>query len=505
MSRFFLLCLLATAAVAQDRGALESRLAQTPDDAQAHRALSDLLLAQGEPAAAVPHLRWLADGNPTDADVHRQLAQTLLWTDRPADAALVLAEVVALDPSDVQARVQLAEIITWDGQAGRAVEMLAPVADAHPDDARLHRILAFALLASGDARAPGQLSHALALQPDDPDLLIEVAAIERWSGDWRVARQHLERAQRHALTADQSARAVTLLDGVRARSAPSVTTSATRTADSNGLTRLDAPVRLDVPLSGRWAVALHADRGGIERAAGQRAAAASVLPIAVYLPSMRTQLEVGVGVEATPGPTARLQAHASAQQTWTAGGFALARLTAASGTTRDAATALSQGLRRTSLTAEGYAEVTPALALSATVVGVRYADDNQRIQGAATSRWLPLAVGVRPDGPPLAALGLTAGAVYEDTQTLYPDARPYYTPDNLLTLSSGLAARVATGPVRMEGALGLARQSGGSTALEYGAVVTLERPTETVRLEVRRTGSSAYSADVIGLSLEVRL
>ena len=114
------------------RDSLEARLAQAPGDVQAHRQLSDLLAAQGEPAAAVPHLAWLAQQAPADPAVRRQLAQSLLWSDQPAWAADVLAEVVALDPDDVEARVQLAEVVTWDGGAVRAVELLAPVADAAP-------------------------------------------------------------------------------------------------------------------------------------------------------------------------------------------------------------------------------------------------------------------------------------------------------------------------------------------------------------------------------------
>ena len=500
-----LLLASAAGAAAQSRDALEARVAAEPGDAQARRALADRLRADGEPAAAVPHLAWLADRAPTDAGIHRELAQSLLWSDRPDEAALALAEVVALDPDDLEARVQLAEIITWSGGAARTVELLAPLADAHPGHTRLHRILAFALVATAAPEARRQLSRALALQPDDADLLVESGALERWQGDWLVARRRLRRAQRQPLTDEQAARVATLLDGVRDRSAPTLASSATRISDSNGLTRLDLPIRLDVPVSGRWGVGLELDRGGLQGIGDQSAAATAALPLVVYHPSVRTRLELAAGPAGTPGPPARLQARASAQRIWTARGFALARLTAATATAREAVDALDLGLRRTSLTAEGYAEPAATLALSATLVGARYSDANRRLQVGATARWLPLAVGRREAGLPLAALGLSTSALYEDTETVYPDARPYYTPDDLVTLSAGLAARLAAGPMRIDGTLGMARQSGGSTAAEFGLALAVERPAETLRLEIRRTGSSAYSADVLGLGLTVRL
>lgn len=512
MSRFFLFVsffvsslVLADAAVSQDRGALETRVAQAPDDVQARRALSDFLTAQGEPAAAVPHLVWLADHAPTDAGVHRQLAQTLLWSDRPADAAQALAQVVALDPSDIEARVQLAEIITWDGGADRAVEILMPIAEAHPDDARLHRILAFALLASGDDRARGQMSRALDMQPDDPDLLIESAGLERWQGDWSVAQIRLRSALALDLTTEQKGRVGALLTGIRSLSAATVSLGGTRVEDSNRVLRLDAPGRLDIPLSGRWSVGAELTRGQIQGLGDRSATGTSYLQSVTYRPSRRTQVQAGLGLESTPGARLAATARGSLQQIWTASGFALARLTAQTATATDAVDALEQGLRRSSVVAEGYAEPSSGLSLTATAAGMVYSDDNRRVQLAAATRWLPLSVGAREEGLPLASLGITAGGSYEDSQTVYADASPYYTPDDLWTASAGLAARLVAGGVRLDGTLGGARQSGGATSLEYGAALEYDRGVRAVRVEARRTGSSAYSAAVVGLSVRFRL
>lgn len=508
MSRFFLILLVATLALpawGQSRDALELRIAQAPDDADARRALSDLLTAQGEPAAAVPHLVWLADHAPADADLRRQLAQTLIWSDRSADAADALAEVVALDPSDVEARVQLAEIITWDGGAGRAVDLLAPVADDRPGNARLHRILAFAMLASGDPGARAQMTRALALQPDDLDLLIESAGAERWQGDWSVAQQRLGAALALDLTPDQQMRIRALQLGIRTLSAATLHLGGARVSDSNGVTRLDTPGRLDIPVSGRWTVGAEITHTDIDGRGDRRAMGARYVPYVTYQPSRSVRLDVAAGVEGRPGGALATVGRASAQRIWTASGFALARVTAQTATATDAAGAYGLGLRRSTLTAEGYAEPSASLALSGSLAGLAYSDGNRRLQASAAARWLPLDLGRQPDALPLASFGLTAGLGYEDSQTIYADAVPYYTPEHLLTTSAGLALRVVAGGLRLDGTLGMAHQLEGTTSLEYGLALEVDRGTEAVRVEVRRVGSSAYSADVFGLTARFRL
>ena len=500
-----LLCAMTSADAQTPQDSLEAQLAQAPGDAQARRALSDLLLAQGQPAAAVPHLTWLADHAPADVALHRRLAQTLLWSDQPAQAARVLSEVVALDPADVEARVQVAEIVTWDGGADRAVALLAPVADAHPDDARLHRILAFAMVASGDPRARAQTTRALALAPDDADLLIEGAALERWQGDWRLTQQRLRRALGLSLTDAQRARVQTLQASVREVSAATVITTAVRTSDSNGVTRVEAPGRVSVPLNGRWTVGAEVSGHRIQDAT-DGAAGLAIAPLVVFRPSPAFQVEAVAGLGGEAGSSTALHARVSGQRVWNRRGFALARLTAATQQATDAVDALDLGLSRTSLTAEGYAEPSSSLVLSGLVGGLAYSDGNRRVQASLAARWLPLSAGRRDERLPLASAGVAVGTVYEDTATLYPDSRPYFTPDRLLTASAGLALRVApTSGLRIDGTLGVARQSAGATSLEYAVAVDLDRGPQAVRLEVRRTGSSAYSADVAGLTVRFRL
>ena len=493
-----------------DAAALAQRVAEAPTDAAARRALAARLTADGEPTAAIPHLRWLAEADPTDADVRRQLAQHLAWADRAAEAVPVLEDVVRLDPDDAEARLDLAEIVTWDGGAARAVELLGPLAQSRPDDARTQRAYAFALLASGDeAAARPQLARALALLPDDPDLLVESGALERWQGDWSVGRRRLGRALTAELTPEQRTRVRDLLDGLERQVAPQLRMSAERIEDSNGVVRLETPARLDVTVSSGWAVGLEVsgDRIGSD-APSSAVGAGRVVPSVAWWPQRGLRVEVAAGGELVGGSRPVAVARALVEKVWAGRRFALARLSVASASATDASSALDGGLRRTRLAAEGYAEPASALALSGTLAAFAYSDDNRRVQAAATAQWLALRFGRRAEGPPGLAVGPTASVLYEDSETLYPASVPYYTPDRLTTLSLGLAARLAAGAgITVEGGSGVAHQTGpgeDATSLELGAAVTVERGPHTVRLEGRRSGSAVYSADVVRLTYRTR-
>ena len=277
------------------------------------------------------------------------------------------------------------------------------------------------------ADAPGaraQVRRALALAPRDAELLIEGGALERWQGDWSLAQERLDRALGQSLSDAQRDRVGALRAGIRDLSAPTLTAAAARLQDSNGITRTDSPGRLTIPVNGRWTVGAEVLRGAIQSDAAATATGTAFVPFVVYRPRRALQLEAALGAEGTPGAPLALHARVSAQRVWTARGFALARLTAATATATDAAEALDRGLARTTLTAEGYAEPSTALTLGGQLGALVYSDDNQRVQAALATRWLPLSVGRRAQGLPRASAGVTAGVLYEDSAHDLPRRAP---------------------------------------------------------------------------------
>lgn len=505
-------------AAAQDRpslGELAARVERTPDDAATRRALAERYTEAGEPARAVPHLEWLAVHSPSNVQIRRDLVTHLLWTEQPTRAAEVLAEIVALDPTDAASRLQLAQMITWTGGADRAVALLDPLAADRPDDAEVQTAYAYALHASGDEDAAReQYDRALALAPDNAGLLLESGALERWQGDWSVGLRRIARARRLGLDADDARRADDLLTGIERQVAPTVTTSVTQLTDSNALTRVSTPVQIGLTLNSRWSLGLGVayDRlsSSAPDAAVPNADAVGIAPSVAYSPSRRLRLAASVGGETTPGGRVALRAGASAQRTWEGPVFAVVRLAGATASATDGVDAIDAGLRLSRLDLEGYLEAPFGLVVSAVATGSRYSDDNGRVQAGATLRQRTVTLGETDgDADPTIEGGVLAGALYEDTGTVYPDARPYYTPDQLTTLTGGLFGAASPGAgLAFNGDLGLIRQAGpvsSSTSVFYRGAASLTRGRHDVLVEVSRTGSDVYSSDTVTLRYQVRL
>ena len=514
--------LLAAAAVhAQDaRPTVEDmavRVEATPDDADARRALAARYTEEGQPAEAVPHLAWLAAHDPTDAEVLWTYARHLSWTERGAEAVPVLDRIVALDPDDAEARVWLAEAITWDGGADRAVTLLAPLAATRARDARVQRAYAYALHASGDeAAARAQYTAALVLDPDHAGMLLESGAIERWQGDWSLGARRIRRALALGLDGEQARRARDLLDGLRREFAPTLTTAVERATDSNAITRVATPLRVAYTINSRFGVGLglgwdrlSSDRAPVEGGAGvaPSAAATVIEPTLVYTPERGQRLATTLGAEAVPGGGVALRLDVDARRAWTGPFFHVFNARFSMNTGRDGVETLDRRLGIARFAGTWYAEPRPGIGLGLEAAGVRYDDGNARAVLGASGRARVASWGARMEGRPALALALTAGAVYDDTRTLYPSSVPYYTPDGLTTASAGVVAEVSPWRgVDLDAGVGAAHQNGPfpSTSLEGTLRLGVDVGGHRLDLDLRRSGSDAYSVETVGLRYTTR-
>lgn len=514
-----LLLALAGAAQAQDARpsveALAARVAEAPNDAETRRTLAARYSEAGEPARAVPHLAWLAERDPTDTALLWTLARHLQWTDQGGRAVEVLGQIVAADPADLDARLALAEAVTWTGGADRAVTLLAAVADERPRDARVQRAYAFALHASGDeGAARGQYERALALDPDHAGMLLESGAIERWQGDWSVGQRRLREALavqgERALDTEGRIRATDLLRGLRREHAPTITSGAERSTDSNAITRVSAPLRLAYTVNSRLGVglALAWDRLSTARPDSATSAAATVVaPAVVYTPRRDVRLSAAAGVEAVPGGGAAFRLDAEATRTWAAPFFAVLGARLSTNTGRDGVETLDRRLRVTRVGGVAYAEPVAGLSLGAEATSLHYGDGNTRVVASATGRARVASWGVRAEGRPALALALAGGAIYEDSGTVYPSSVPYYTPDHLTTTSAGVV--VEASPWRsldLDVGVGAAHQGGPfpATSLDYHLRLGADLGVHRIDVDARRSGSDAYSVETVGLRFTTR-
>ena len=105
---------------------LERDLGQT-DTPHNRGKLGSLLLAQGRPRKAVPHLEAAAAGYPDEVDWHYRLGCAWLGASRPAEAVEALERAVELSEEHAYgaALLRLAEALTASGRAEEALDVLA--------------------------------------------------------------------------------------------------------------------------------------------------------------------------------------------------------------------------------------------------------------------------------------------------------------------------------------------------------------------------------------------
>jgi tetratricopeptide (TPR) repeat protein len=137
-----------------------------------HRSAA-LLVAQGQFAPAIDHLRSIARAHPELAIVHYQIGSLLLRTARYQEAAAAFGEAGRLQPDN--ADIQIALATNWlrarnYEQATVHAESAVALAAAHQQNARAaaHTIAARVALAHLDA--DGATRHAAAAQQADPAL-----------------------------------------------------------------------------------------------------------------------------------------------------------------------------------------------------------------------------------------------------------------------------------------------------------------------------------------------
>lgn len=113
---------------------LERELGRT-DTPRNRGKLGALLLAQGRPRQALPHLLAAAEGDPGEVEWHYRLGCAWLRIGRPAEATAALERTLELSEEHAYgaAQLRLAEALTADGRAGEALDVLERHGRAYGD------------------------------------------------------------------------------------------------------------------------------------------------------------------------------------------------------------------------------------------------------------------------------------------------------------------------------------------------------------------------------------
>jgi Zn-dependent protease with chaperone function len=201
-------------APAQDEAArLEAVLARAPNLDDTHPVLAQRLAALGVAAALpAPPARTAAQallGELEDPLVEHFSQEWLRWSDRAWREAYAQAEAgrqrIAQLGAEAQSRAltpdEIGELACLDAEMGEpeasVARLEAALADA-PDHARLRFMLGCELLDRQDARGVEHLEHALRLDPDAEEPVLQRLHRHAWDhGGEAVAQPYRERLERH--------------------------------------------------------------------------------------------------------------------------------------------------------------------------------------------------------------------------------------------------------------------------------------------------------------------
>jgi Flp pilus assembly protein TadD len=167
----------------------------------------------GDLAAAAAH-----QTNPTDPDAALAHARALRANNAKPEALAVLDRAAATKPGDRRLHLERGLLALELGDAVTAEKLLRQAHDPKAPDWRLHSALGAALASRGKQQeAQLQLAKALALAPDQPSVLNNLALSYALDGKVAEAEQLLRKAQRSAGRTSQMQENLALVLGLRGR------------------------------------------------------------------------------------------------------------------------------------------------------------------------------------------------------------------------------------------------------------------------------------------------
>lgn len=146
----------------------EHAIEVTSDNWVAHLRFSQILLDEGRPGDAIPHLRETLRLRPNLPEAHVNLGAALSKLGEFAAAEKEYRTALSLHPGDADAQEGIGIVATEQGRFNEALPYLAGAARLRPNDADAHYNLGRAYgLAGRTAEAIAEFARTVALQPDN--------------------------------------------------------------------------------------------------------------------------------------------------------------------------------------------------------------------------------------------------------------------------------------------------------------------------------------------------
>jgi tetratricopeptide (TPR) repeat protein len=170
------------------RGALtacRNATRQFPDDVQLRHETASLFGLTEQPNKGLPWARSAIVATPAAANYLATLGSLLADGGEFALARPWLDRAIAIDPTSAESRYDLANLFRVQRRMADAGREFRRATALHPLHVQAHNNLAYVLASSGDPRAQiARLSRALAIVPDDPDIVWNRALTQLLLGDY---------------------------------------------------------------------------------------------------------------------------------------------------------------------------------------------------------------------------------------------------------------------------------------------------------------------------------
>jgi tetratricopeptide (TPR) repeat protein len=508
---------------------LTARFRASPTSRRIGEKLAELYVEQDQSAKAIEVYKVLLRTYRNDRRYWLRLGQLFLWNDRQREAIIAYEQAVKLDSTDLQALQQLSQLYNWTDQQEKAYRLQAKMLELDPSNAALwkqHGIQARWIGKNQDAIYAFQ--QALLRKPGDEELLFLIGETYVWEDNPAKAepylREVLRRNPKHVkarfylaqirhwqpygwwearklyrsiLAQDPTNPEVRkYLDLIRQDYGPLLFTRVFYIQDSNNLIKTEARAQHSQYISARVQWSLHAlfNRLAETKPSGRFAVFGSGLQVGGrWQPFDHTYFQILAGAINYQQNGAFFIGSFRWEQALFEGrklGDLYSTLALRREPLTDGVLGIKEGTQTTRLSVSLYWEGPARFRMSTDVTYGWYTDNNEKFQLYNLAEWQFYT------GRP--SLFLELLYALEDTKLNFPDADPYWTPQNFWTRSAGIRLDYLIKTFSFVGGFALTQQPGNEVATNWKLGFRW-KPNPFTHLEAlaRNYGSQYYSYQAV--------
>ena len=479
---------------------LEYLLTHVPTDTTVRRTLAERLFATNQPERGLHHLEVLVEQHPADRSLRSTLASRYTDLGRTEAALEQYRWFVEPPPAPEAMKTRVLQSLLWTQQYAEVITYGEPMLRPLPEHVERRFLVAQAHAWSDQPQAAlAHIDTLLSVAHTHTGALLLGGELQRWTPtQWPAARAKLHRAL--VLLPDPSAdraRARSLLRGLRHDYGSAVETHVRHQTDSNGRIHTYAPVHTNIRLGGLW-------RGIVEVGPhwfhdDERSPGAADLRGYEGTAGLRTRLSSGTALQLSGAATVYAPGSSAFSGTVQVQ-HPLGPLTVTTQyrhqEARTSITALQAGIRTHQLDGSVALRLGDWLTLTGDGTHTWYSNDNRREALAGTARLQVL-------GGPL-TVAILGRYRYEDTERIFPDSRPYWTPDQLHTLSGAVSLDLPVASwLDLGGTYGRSSQDA-VLGHDYGGRLRLSSGFHSMQASVERFGSGTYAYRALAMRYAYR-